>query len=277
MGVLGVFGVCEQDFSRTLPGDETWSLPSVLLRILGIPTLLEILSQGSDSHMIKHHLLDVFENIAELNWNPDNYDLIEGIVSQEKQEIELRNCVLATGGVEFWLDNLLCEARSSLSITISDCWEFMKLREFQQILAMVNFFIAQVGLLGIQIYWTYRSEYGLVSSAENTRIMRSVNDEFLVEFLGVLNTFIEQTTLDLTKVERTKFETLVTIHVHQRDIFDEMVTLEINKLTDFQWLKQARFYIDDEDDTCVVKITDVNFVYQLEFLGCQERLVGFRH
>jgi hypothetical protein len=75
--------------------------------------------------------------------------------------------------------------------------------------------------------WTKESEDAINSAKVDKKIMQTANQRFL----DLLNLLISVTTQNLTKIERIKFETLITIHVHQKDIFDELVIKQKTTLT----------------------------------------------
>lgn len=76
------------------------------------------------------------------------------------ERIPLEKEVVAVGGVEYWLGNLLKTALQSLNVVIGLAAASLKESDFQ-ILDFLERFPAQVGLLGIQILWTRDSELAL--------------------------------------------------------------------------------------------------------------------
>ena len=233
------------------------------------PALLEILGQASDSHTIQSHLLGIFENVASVTFHEKNYNQIIAYASREGETVAFDTPVMAQGNVEIWLGDLLSNQQKALHGVIRNAFFSVSDPATFNLLDFQYSQPAQVGLLGIQMLWTMQAEEALVNAKTDKKIMATTNQRFG----NILQTLIDQTATELTKFDRVKFETLVTIHVHQRDIFDDLVRMHIKTPQDFEWLKQARFYFDQDEDKCIVSITDVNFIYQNEFLGCTERLV----
>jgi dynein heavy chain len=129
--------------------------------------------------------------------------------------------------------------------------------------------------------WTHETQTALEQCQFKKNAMKE-NSQKQLQVLSEMSSWCLQ---DLgTTVNRKKIETLVTIHVHQRDIAQELAQLvrtkKVKDANDFDWLKQARFYwrpnsSDDvnKNGAAVVSITDVDFNYQYEYLGSKERLV----
>lgn len=60
---------------------------------------------------------------------------------------------------------------------------------------------------------------------------------------------------------------------HSPNTLTHPATQQVRDPTDFEWLKQVRFYWRDDKDTTIISICDVDFEYSYEYLGVKERLV----
>jgi dynein heavy chain len=239
------------------------------------PALLLILSQGSDKEAVQQCFSKVFDAIDRVEFVGNNItkirQLMVGFDGQDSEDITLSKSVAAKGNIEDWLNVLLKEMRRTMKDIVragANDFEAMQWNDF------INKYCAQVTLLGIQFMWTSDVQEALIRTKHDKTAMGAA----FKKQSAVLTELSSMTTQDIkTKMERTKIETLVTIQVHQRDVLQELFQRykdkKLRDVYDFEWQKQLRCYWVPEDDSCIVKIADVEFNYCYEYLGCKERLV----
>jgi len=250
------------------------------------PSLLIILSQGSDPLSMNDHYEKVFDAISYVEHNKKDKTIIEKIHGDGGQGHEVINfCtpVKAVGNIEDWLCDILKRMQLTMKDLARNCAGDLNqlANEITGLRSFVDNYIAQFALLGIQILWTTDMQVALESMRVKKNAMKDVNQRQL-DILREMSSWCLQ---ELgSGVNRRKIETLVTIHVHARDVTAELFTLskakKIGDSNDFEWLKQARFYWSptgsdntSADGASIISITDVDFNYQYEYLGAKERLV----
>ncbi|XP_013102946.2 dynein axonemal heavy chain 8 [Stomoxys calcitrans] len=231
------------------------------------PVLLEILGQASNPISIQPHLLSIFDAVAYVDFLEKTTDVITALNSSNHEKIMLENSVQCTGSVELWLNGLLKEMQDTMRTVLAGMAVSLNDPEFNFAETFPSF-CGQASIIGVQLLWTRDAEYALRKCRSDKSIMKRTN----TKFLNLLNHFIDLTVKDLSPLDRIRFETMVTIHVHQRDIFDDLCRMRIRSAGDFEWQKQARFYYIEDNDDIIVGITDVDFIYQNEYLGVTERL-----
>jgi dynein heavy chain, axonemal len=231
------------------------------------PVLLEILGQASDPNSIQPHLLSIFDGVARVEFDEKRLDTIVAMYSNNGERIPLNTDVRCVGLVENWIGKLLDSVLETVKSILSGLGQKIGDPKFDYRTQLTNL-CAQAQLICIQLLWTKDAEYALNTCKNDRKIMAKTN----LLFQDMLNYLVDQTVKDLTKLERISCETLVTIHVHQRDIFDDLVRFKIKNPQDFEWQKQARFYFDLNNEEVIVKITDIDFIYQNEYLGVTDRL-----
>jgi len=235
--------------------------------------LLEILGQGSNPHTIQPHLSSIFDAIAEVEFSKVQRTEILAMMSKEGEYCRLSEIVKAEGNIEDWLNKLKAEmVRTVKNICREMSTEVNSMlgkTERGDLEAFIEKYPAQVSLLGLQLWWTFESEDSLSRAKSEKGVMAAAKKKFDM----ILRHLVDITTQDLKKMHRTRVETLITIHIHQVDIWNEIVKKRLKSVNEFDWLKQTRFYWKVDKDDCIVSVTNCDLQYCYEYLGVAERLV----
>ena len=93
-----------------------------------------------------------------------------------------------------------------------------------------------------QIQWTadVTKALGLVKDRGDQRPLKSLKRKQI----AMLNKFSEAIRGNLSKLQRVKIGSLVTIEVHARDILEKLIKTKVSDSSAFEWLSQLRLYWD---------------------------------
>ncbi|OQS01624.1 dynein heavy chain [Achlya hypogyna] len=238
--------------------------------------LLDILSHGNDPLKIQPHLGDCFDGIRVLNFDPSAAPLAALAVTSKEGEIVPfpTSFVIATGtAVELWLNDLLAMMHLMLRTIVHDALEAsaawgLEVARF----AWVMDYPAQLSLLASQVVWTEETESAL---EELEGGQEDAMKKYLDVCNGRLDDLIKLVQGELTRLDRMKVITVITVDVHARDVVGSLVAKKVSSALDFAWQSQLRYYYLEPQTTkqMAIRLCDFRAIYSYEYIGNCGRLV----
>jgi len=251
--------------------------------------LLDILSNGNNLPKIMPHVGSVFDGIgdlelcmsaaqaASLKEHPTEGghapppEAAKSMISKDRETVQFPYLFEMKGAVENWLNDLVRfqqhTLREVLVSSMSDAtgWDVDRPRE-----EWVFTVPAQIALTTSQIIWTEEAEHALEElegGAEDA--VKKYVDTCSARLEGLIRLVVGE----LSKGDRIKIITVITIDVHNRDVVQALVTKKVENNVDFKWQSQLRYYWLPEDKNVNIRICDFQTVYSFEYVGNCGRLV----
>ncbi|MBR3673594.1 MAG: hypothetical protein IKN65_04805, partial [Clostridia bacterium] len=246
--------------------------------------LLRILAQSKNPLLVQPHLSKCFEGIHHVIFNASN-TIIEKMVSSKDETIPLVNTInvvsdICRGNVEVWLGQLEESMRETMKTLSRKCLDDLdKKKRIDWIKDME--WPGQLVQIIDQVIWTNGVENG---------IMESKLSEFLEQLDLELSQVVDLVRTNIPSLLSITLSGLIVISVHNRDIVESLIKEKIEKITDFDWKAQMRYYFNkpegenDEDNPkkkkknenvvpITVSMITTTLNYGFEYLGNITRLV----
>ncbi|XP_060580911.1 dynein axonemal heavy chain 10-like isoform X1 [Ruditapes philippinarum] len=231
--------------------------------------LLSILG-SSDPECVQEHMIKMFDNISSLRFSKGNNNeaLATAMISAEGEVMDFRTQVSAEGRVEDWMTSMLEEMRATNRLITKEAIFFYC--ESKKRVEWMMGYQGMVCLAGNQVWWTWEVEdvFNKVKKGQKTALK-----DYAKKLHGQIDELVITIRSQLSKNDRSKFNTVLIIDVHARDIIDSFVRDSIMGANEFEWESQLRFYWVKEPDELLVRQCTGEFGYGYEYMGLNGRLV----
>ncbi|XP_031448519.1 dynein heavy chain 10, axonemal isoform X3 [Phasianus colchicus] len=231
--------------------------------------LLSIL--GSSSPLcVQEHMIKMYDNIASLRFQDGDGDkkIATAMISAEGEVMDFRQAVAAEGRVENWMTAVLREMRRTNRLLTKEA-----IFRYCEDRSRVDWMLLYQGMMVLaanQVWWTWEVEdvFRKVKKGEKQAMKL-----YAKKMHQQIDELVTRITAPLSKNDRKKYNTVLIIDVHARDIVDTFVRDSILQAQEFEWESQLRFYWDREPDELNVRQCTGTFSYGYEYMGLNGRLV----
>lgn len=235
--------------------------------------LLSILG-SSDPACVQEHMIKMYDNIAALRFQDgmnEGDKVAAAMISAEKEVMDFKQLVPCSDRrVEEWMTDVLAEMRATnRKITKEAVFKYCE--STTRVDGMLDF-QGMVVLATNQIWWTWEVE-------DTFRKVKEGDKNAMKNYSKQMHRQINDLVSKVSKVDglssndRKKYNTVLIIDVHARDIIDRFVRDSILEASEFEWESQLRFYWNKELDNVVIQQCTGQFDYGYEYMGLNGRLV----
>ena len=219
--------------------------------------LLQVLAHPQELEFVKHFLPKIFDNITNVYYSPEFpiFD-IYAIESSELETVKLNNKItLKSDGSISWIK--LLENYMIVSLKTYFRRAHRDTNIYDERKKWIFSHMAQSICVISQVLWTDSCEESIMNMNEDQDSLK----ELYLGSMNQLKELIQTIKENITPLQRKIIISLITTEVHGRDIIEQLTMDYVSSKNDFKWLKNLRYYAEEEGDSVlqeIVKVVQIN-------------------
>ncbi|KFP31699.1 Dynein heavy chain 10, axonemal, partial [Colius striatus] len=231
--------------------------------------LLSVLG-SSNPLCVQELMIKMFDNIASLRFQDGDSGekMATAMISAEGEVMEFRQAVAAGGRVEKWMAAVVAEMRRTNKRLTKEA--IFRYCEDRSRVDWMLLFQGMMVLAANQVWWTWEVEdvFRKVKAGQKEAMKL-----YAQKVHKQIDDVVTRIATPLSQNDRKKYNTVLIIDVHARDVVDRFVKYSILQAEGFEWESQLRFYWEREPDELSVRQCTSTFLYGYEYMGLNGRLV----